>query len=597
MTAPPPSSAVAESPPTAASGWRDRSGWLASTVVAATVVLGILTAAVALQPPRIPRDTLLPADGAVQAVEVEGLPGQLETAALRGGQVRGLGELGRLAAETVSASELDDAQWWRLGFTVAEPPPLTGPSGPLLPTTEFVLLRGSASELALVGVSLQHLGWVYTDPVPLPATGEQQLTGRYTTPSGRAGTHRTRVTASTTDGCRKAELNSQLDDLTVELGLELCQGRFVRFDIAIPGSGASDFVAVDRAPTPFTGELGTVASRPVERRWQVSSAKLVTADSALGGVSGWDVSSYLDPVVLRDQTAVVARYGSQDLIAIDPAWEDGDPARIRWVAHPGGIVRSLVAVGDLTVSATSERALVGYGPTGVRHWRLELPDLVAPPLVSDGALLYAATVNGWVTAVELRTGRPRWQQRVGDQLLTGPALAPSGGVVVGTAVGELLRLTADGSTLWSLEGVGSRPAIEFVAATADQVFAVSGAVRGHAAGDGAEQWSVDLGGAAPLGLATPEGMVGLATGAGVWALDPADGGALWSVDPQAAAIRGRGGVLFAFGAGTVRAGLADPETSATWQIPGLSPHRGRCLCAATPDGWLFSTGTTLTRLR
>ncbi|MGC3952706.1 MAG: PQQ-binding-like beta-propeller repeat protein [Propionicimonas sp.] len=572
-------------------------GWRSATVVALAFGFGLLTTAVALQPPRTPQDSLLPADGSVQAVEVEGEPGQVEWAALRGRQLRGLGALGRLATESVPAGELDATQWWRLGFTVADPPPILGGSGPLVPTTEFVLLRGSEHELSLVGVSLQHLGWVYTDPVPLPASGERQLTGRYTPPGGDPGEHRTRVLASTTGGCRTAEIHSTLGDLEVELGLELCQGRFVRFDIAIPGSGSSSFVAVDRPPTPFQGELTAVPSRPVEGGWQVSSAKLVAADSALGGAAGWDLSGYLDPVVLRDETAVVARYGSQDLIAVDPGWTDGDPARIRWVAHPGGVIRALSTTGDLTVAATSERALVGYGPDGIRHWRLELPDLIAPPLATDGDLLYAASVNGWVTAVEPRSGRQHWRQRVGDHLLTGPAPVPSGGVVVGTAEGTLLRLAADGSVTWSEQLDDSRPAIESVATTGEQVFTVSGEVAARAVSDGSEQWAIDRGSAVPIDLATPTGLVGLATSYGVWALEPARGDTLWWLDQQVGAVRGRGGVLFSFSPGRVDAGLADRETRASWQLPGLNPNRGRCGCAATPDGWLFSTGTTLARLR
>ena len=570
------------------------------TVVVVTFCLGVLTTAVALQPPRVPRDALLPADGAVQPVEVDGLPGQVETAALRGRQIRGLGGLGLLAGEAVSPDELANTQWWRLGFTVADPPPIEGRSGPLVPTTEFLLFRGDEEDLALVGVSLQHLGWVYTNAVPLPVDGEREVTGRYTPPSGQAGEHRTRVVSSTADGCRTSRIHSELDEATVDLELELCRGRFGRFTITIPGSGSSAFVAVDRATTGFAGELAAVESTPVEGRWGLHRAKLVAADSALGGAAAWDVSTYLDPVVLRDETAVVARQGSQDLIAIDPQWQDGGTARIRWVAHPGGVIRGLLAAGDLTVAATSERALVGYDSDGMRQWRRELPELVAPPMVTDSTgLLYAATLNGWVTAVELRTGELRWQVKVGDNLLTGPALvpAPGGGVVVGTAEGVILRLDAEGAVRWSIQSTGTRTAVELVTATADQVFTVSGGIRAHSAETGAEQWAVNLGSATPVGLTTTDTMVGLATSFGVWALEPETGETLWSTGDEVGAIRGRGGVLFSFRPGTVDAALADRGTRASWEVPGLSPSRGRCLCARTTDGWLFSTGTTVTRLR
>ncbi len=581
-------------------GEAKRPGWRSGVVVVVTFCLGILTTAVALQPPRVPRDQLLPADGSVQAVEVEGLLGQVETAALRGRQVRGLGRLGALAVESVPADELASTQWWRLGFTVADPPPIAGNSGPLVPTTEFLLLRGSQDDLELVGVSLQHLGWVYTDAVGLPATGERELTGRFTAPDGTPGEHRTRVTASTTDGCRAVTIRSELNVTTVDLALELCRGRFVRFTIAIPGSGASDFVAVERDPAGFDGQFDPAGSRPVEGGWKLASAKLVAADSALGGVAGWDVSSYLDPVALRDETVVVARQASQDLIAIDPAWQDGEVARIRWVAHPGGSIRTLVAAGDLTVTATSERALVGYGPNGIRQWRVELPDLVAPPLVTDAAgVLYAATLNGWVSAIDLRTGQPRWQQRVGDHLLTGPALVPdpAGGVVAGTADGSLVRLGADGSLRWTVAPSGDRPAVELVAATAGQVFVVTQDVRAHAATDGAKQWAVSKGSDVPTGLATSDTMLGVGTSQGVWALEPATGDTLWWASEPVGAVRGRGSVMFTFSPDLVSAGLADPSQGASWKVPGLVPQRGRCMCARTPDGWLFSAGTTVARLR
>ena len=580
-------------------GGRTRRGWRAAAVVVAVFSLGVVTTAVALQPPGVPRDALLPADGAMQAVEINGLPGQLETAALQGRQVRGLGGMGVLAVETVPAADLPGTTWWRLGFTLANPQPVAGSSGALVPTTEFVLLRGDADDLSLVAVSLQRAGWVYTDPVPLPASGEQELTGRYTPPSGTPGAHRTKVVTSTTDGCRKAELQSDLDGLELDLELELCDGRFVRFSVADRTGSASVYTAADSVATPFLGEVAGVESRPVEGGWQVSGAKLVVADSALGAVAAWDVSSYLDPVVLRDETAVVARLGSQDLIAVDPAWEDGGLARVRWVAHPGGIIRTLTAAGDLTVAATSERALVGYGPDGIRQWRRELSDLVVPPLVADGDLLYAATVDGWLTAVDLRTGEPRWQERIGAHLVTGPALVPdaNGGVAAGAADGALVRLGADGARLWETRLASSRPAVERLAATADQVFSVSDQLRAHSGADGSEQWAVSLASATPVGLAATDTMVGLATGFGVWAFEPGQGGDLWWTPEAVGAIRGRGSVLFAFRPGNVDAALADRDSRATWAIPGLNPNRGRCMCAPTPDGWLFSTGTTLTRLR
>jgi outer membrane protein assembly factor BamB len=63
---------------------------------------------------------------------------------------------------------------------------------------------------------------------------------------------------------------------------------------------------------------------------------------------------------------------------------------------------------------------------GRRLWSTHVGDVVAP-LALDGGTVYAGTSEGWVVALDARTGRPRWRVRVPGAVRAAP-------VPLGTAI-------------------------------------------------------------------------------------------------------------------------------------------------------------------
>lgn len=139
---------------------------------------------------------------------------------------------------------------------------------------------------------------------------------------------------------------------------------------------------------------------------------------------------------------------------------DTAPA-VLWHARVGRGTLGLPAMGErVTVVATVDRWIYAIGTrTGRPYWRHRGDAPFGPgPLVSGGRV-YAATEGplGRVIAVDLRTGRRRWQARVGD--VSAP-LVLRGDTLYGvttTGAGFAYR-AADGRPVWTREVGRSRAA-------------------------------------------------------------------------------------------------------------------------------------------
>lgn len=135
----------------------------------------------------------------------------------------------------------------------------------------------------------------------------------------------------------------------------------------------------------------------------------LTAVSALpdGGTEPL-TGSPAGPPLVTASGLVVVRSGA-DVVVLTPTGPDVLVVRHR--LHPGGTVTAVGVFGEVVVSATTARELVGHhAGTGALLWRAAIDDVAAPVLarLTDDAAL-VALASGDVLAVDLRTGAERWR--------------------------------------------------------------------------------------------------------------------------------------------------------------------------------------------
>lgn len=119
---------------------------------------------------------------------------------------------------------------------------------------------------------------------------------------------------------------------------------------------------------------------------------------------------------------------------------------VLWRARPGGSVRGLVSVGDLTVVGTTSRRIVAYQPTGAVLWSRQVDDAVTAVVAGDAAVV-VTVANGDLLTLDPRSGESRWQHRTSP--LDRAPVVGGDTVAVVTADGVEIRDLGDGTLRWS----------------------------------------------------------------------------------------------------------------------------------------------------
>jgi len=211
---------------------------------------------------------------------------------------------------------------------------------------------------------------------------------------------------------------------------------------------------------------------------------------------------------------------------------------VEWTFKAGGaITKNISIVGDSVFVSSDDGILRSLRlDTGQKRWQISLGGGVSGPSVVDGSI-YVTDGNGIVHAVDAATGSQRWQSTTQVVGATSAAVGGSG-VYIGTSDGALVALDArTGAQLWRTAvaasgNVVNPPAFNngdvFVGTALDGFFALDGA-------SGAIRWHFDTGSdITGTAVATDTAVyIGAGTEAKsghLWALDPATGRVLWTVD-------------------------------------------------------------------
>ena len=233
-------------------------------------------------------------------------------------------------------------------------------------------------------------------------------------------------------------------------------------------------------------------------------------------------------------------------------------------------------------------------------------------LAEDAGVLYAASRDGDVRALDPDSGRARWKIDTKAELAAGPA-AGGGLVVVGTSSGVVIALAAsDGQERWRAQMSGEVLAAPLVAGDRVVVRTVDGRLRALDATDGKEAWMVEdivprltLRGTSPPVRAGETVICGFDSGR-VMAVSIASGDILWQAQVSTprgrselerladidAAVRVAGDAVYAIGY-QGRIAMIALDTGQVWWTRDMSSYRDigiddDQLYVATSDGGVLA---------
>ena len=237
--------------------------------------------------------------------------------------------------------------------------------------------------------------------------------------------------------------------------------------------------------------------------------------------------------------------------------------QLTWASTTGRGVTGLPAVGErVTVITSVDRWVYALDTrSGELFWRYRGPDAFGVGAVMGGGAVYVATEagDGSVTAIDLLSGKRRWQVRAG--LIAAPLVLRDTTLYAVTTAGLLLALdTRTGATRWSRVAGASR-AGPLVTTTFIAVPSLSDSLFVFATEGGRPLTRVALpsGVIAPLAMIRDSLVAAASPAGGVFALTLPAGTVAWRVDTRDPVP----------GAPVVHADTVFAITSACtlWQIP------------------------------
>jgi outer membrane protein assembly factor BamB len=176
---------------------------------------------------------------------------------------------------------------------------------------------------------------------------------------------------------------------------------------------------------------------------------------------------------------------------------DGN-GNVRWEVElsPAALWSSPVSDGELLFQATMDGNLYALAlSNGRQAWQLSLDaPVVSPPVLDGEGNLYVGTLSGNIYAIDSVNGKVAWQQKLEGSIWGAPALTDDR-IYVGTLYSQEGRFyalqKANGATIWQRSESGS--IIASPLAFEDQVIYVTEAGRVQAlTRDGSPRWQADL---------------------------------------------------------------------------------------------------------
>ncbi|WP_395110745.1 PQQ-binding-like beta-propeller repeat protein [Actinomadura sp. SCN-SB] len=199
-------------------------------------------------------------------------------------------------------------------------------------------------------------------------------------------------------------------------------------------------VAAGHVYVSTSDETIAIDGRTGRRRWEGAFTAARNSSMAVLGGTGFLCDS-----------GVQSRLTAFDLATGRPRWET--PLRTRSLAPT-----PIVAAGAVCLAGSVDvgnSGLFAFDPaTGRNRWTYRA-DLTTGDVAADGGVCYLADEDGFLCAIDARTGGARWRARVNDRYRTASPVAGGGLVIMETQDGGIRAFdAATGRQRWAVASVG-----------------------------------------------------------------------------------------------------------------------------------------------
>jgi outer membrane protein assembly factor BamB len=206
---------------------------------------------------------------------------------------------------------------------------------------------------------------------------------------------------------------------------------------------------------------------------QVSNGQELTTPTADGPVplrfplkADGAISFYGAPALTSDGQMIFGNASTltnvHTLYSIDPS-----NGAVKWTfVDAKGVWIAGAAVGTDTVyAAAGDGKVYAIDFKGQKRWEASVStDALWSSPVTDGKLVYVATLAHDVVALDPATGKQRWKKTLDNAIIGAPAISADGVLYVGTLSGNLYAFNAaEGSQIWLTKlqgGVWSTPVLD-----------------------------------------------------------------------------------------------------------------------------------------
>lgn len=198
---------------------------------------------------------------------------------------------------------------------------------------------------------------------------------------------------------------------------------------------------------------------------------------------------YAAPVLVGDQL-IVGDYRNV-LHSLNPQtgaekWSFSQ-AKGRWIASP-------LVVKDIIVAPCADHFLYALDLNGNLLWKFETGQPIWATPSTDGNLVYVASMDHSVYALDVASGDERWKKDLGAAIVFTPTLSDDGVLYLVTLAREIIALNTSGEILWNQKVenmVWSQPVVrdDFI-----YFSDTTGIVYAAQTSDGVIQWNLSIGG-------------------------------------------------------------------------------------------------------
>ena len=160
----------------------------------------------------------------------------------------------------------------------------------------------------------------------------------------------------------------------------------------------------------------------------------------------------------------------------------------------GRYIGQALVVGDLLIVPNGDYSLYALDKDGRKVWSYATGQSLWAAPVSDGNLVFQASLDHYLYAIEVTTGELVWKVDLGGALISAPALDTAGNLYIGSLANQISAVRAvDGKMLWQVETDGAVWATPTLIGETLVVGDQKGNVYSKQTADGAPAWMVNAG--------------------------------------------------------------------------------------------------------